>query len=73
MHTSDQNEIVRVLSALPPEQVRQVLDFALFLASRYGQKPIDESWTWTEEDMRDFTRASMIHAEESIPGLLEMD
>jgi hypothetical protein len=72
MMTQQQNEIVRVLQTLPTEQVRQVLDFTLFLAQRYANaRPVDESTSWSEEDMRDFARASMRYAEESDPKLAE--
>ncbi len=52
-------EIVEILGGLPAEKIDEVRDFALFLKARYGTDlPIDESDEWSDEDMRDISRAS---------------
>ena len=57
-------EILRTLAALPPDKVAEVQDFALFLRQRCAQEGgLDESDTWTEEDLSDLTAAVLAHAE----------
>ena len=61
-------EIILALQVLPPEKVAEVQDFVLFLKDRYGQKEIiDESDSWSEEDLRDFAAASWEYAEKTVP------
>jgi hypothetical protein len=56
-------EIIRTLSALPPDKVAAVRDFAHFLKERYGQPPpVDDSDAWTEEDLQDLTAAALRYA-----------
>ena len=45
--------------ALPRELVRQVADYAEFLGKKHAAKPLDESDVWTEEDLRDVSRAAV--------------
>ena len=52
-------EILQALNQLPSEKVEEARDFILFLQSQYGQQMIDESDAWTDEDLRDFTAASL--------------
>ena len=61
-------EILHALRGLPAEKVREVRDFALFLKERSQHaEPIDESDEWTDEDIRDFLKASSEYAEETLP------
>lgn len=64
--TAELNELTRVVEALPPGQAREVLDFALFLRDRRAAKPVDFSWEWSEEDIRDLT-ASDAHRLDEMP------
>lgn len=60
-------EILRALSALPSEKVAEVQDFILFLREHYGyEKVVDESDTWTEEDLRDLVAAALNYADETL-------
>ena len=61
---SQTEEVFRALNALPAEKVAEVQDFILFLKDRHGyEKPIDESDTWTDEDLHDLTTAVLNHAD----------
>jgi hypothetical protein len=54
-------ELMRVISSLPPDKVAEVKDFALFLRDRYlGEGYSDE---WSDEDMLEFSAASLAHFE----------
>ena len=57
--TAELSELTQVLDSFPSELTRQVLDFALFLRDRYPEKLVNFSWEWSDQDMRDFTIASM--------------
>jgi hypothetical protein len=58
-------EILDVLKSLPSEKVAEVKDFAVFLRERYGKnETTDASDEWTNEDLRDFSDASMNRADE---------
>jgi len=52
-------EIVHALNQLPAEKVEQARDFIHFLQTQYGQRTVDESDVWSDEDLRDFTAASL--------------
>jgi len=57
-------EIIRTISALPPEKVDEVRDFANFLKERYAaEAPVEYSDVWTDEDLRDLTAAALRHAQ----------
>jgi len=60
-------EILRALNHLPAEKVAEARDFVLFLQAQYGQRKIDESDVWTDEDLRDFTAAALSYADHSAP------
>ena len=56
-------ELISVLSALPPEKVEEVADFARFLKAKYAEDvKVDISDEWTDEDLEDATRASLEYA-----------
>ena len=65
-------ELVRQLSALPPDRVAEVYDFILFLKTRPAAD-IDESDAWTDEDRWDATRASLDYAEAMLAAQKEDD
>lgn len=68
MLTEEQaREILRDLEGLPVEKVREAHDFIRFLRAQYGDKrATDESTAWSDEDLSDFTAASLRRAERSV-------
>lgn len=56
-------QILRALSALPPDKVIEVQDYVLFLKERYG---VDERTDWTPEDLADLTSAVLDHADRTL-------
>jgi hypothetical protein len=61
-------EILHALNQLPSEKVEEARDFILFLQTQYGQHKIDESDVWSDEDLRDFTSASLSSQSASTSG-----
>ncbi len=55
------NDVVSELFKLPSEQIATVYDFILFLQMRHSQ-PVDESDSWTEEDINQLREASLQYA-----------
>jgi hypothetical protein len=59
--------------ALPPggwllSKLREIREYVAFLRTRYGSaQPADESDEWTEEDLRDLSRATWQRLEEEDP------
>lgn len=52
-----------MLSALPPEKVEEVADFARFLKAKYAENvEVDFSDEWTDEDLEDAARTSLEYA-----------
>ena len=65
--TTQAKEILTALSILPPERILEVQNFILSLKDRYGlNKPVNESETWTEEDIHDLTVTVLKHADQSL-------
>ncbi len=63
---TETSDILRVLSGLPTEKVRQVRDFANFLDLQYRKSlEVDESDEWSDEDLRDFSKGSKFSEEMS--------
>ena len=59
-------EMLDVVKSLPSERIEEVKDFAIFLRERYGKSEIiDESDEWTDEDLYDFSAASLAYFEKS--------
>ena len=52
-------EVVRELSSFSPERIAEVYDFVLFLKTR-PEPVVDARNDWSEEDLRDVTRASLL-------------
>lgn len=56
-------ELISVLSALPPDKVEEVADFARFLKAKYAEDiHVDISDEWSDEDLADAARASIEYA-----------
>ena len=68
MLTEEQaQEILRDLKGLPAEKIEEAHDFIRFLQAQYGNKQAaDEASEWSDEDLSDFTAASLRHADRSI-------
>lgn len=59
------DEIVKALWYLPADKLLEAKNFVLSLKERYGyEHPVDCKDEWTDEDRRDFTRASMLRLEQ---------
>lgn len=56
------DDVLGVLSTLPPERIEEVYDFALFLQQRSNGQ-VDSDDEWTEEDLRDAVAAGIRYAE----------
>lgn len=54
-------EILRVIRSLPPEKLDEVRDFALFLREKYAVEGYSDEWS--DEDMYEFSTASLTHFE----------
>lgn len=61
-------EIVHTLNQLPAEKIEEARDLFLFLQTQYGQRTVDESDVWSDEDLRDFTAASLNYQSVSTSG-----
>ena len=68
MLTEEQaQEILRDLKELPAEKIEEARNFIRFLQAQYGNKGVtEEASEWSDEDLSDFTAASLRHAEGSI-------
>lgn len=55
-------EILRALSALPADKIAEVHDYVFFLKECYGVQSQDN---WTDEDVHDFTVATLAYADET--------
>jgi hypothetical protein len=59
-------EILQALTKLPSEKVIEVQDFIFFLNERYGYSAIiDESDSWSDEDIQDLMLASINYADQA--------
>ncbi len=59
-------EILQTLQVLPADKLTEVYDYLSFLRERYAKgKVIDVSDAWSDEDLRDLMKASLIYAERS--------
>lgn len=68
MKAEEAKEILKSLATLPMEKVAEVRDFVAFLKERYGKETaaVDQSDSWTEEDLRDLTAAVLRSADDSV-------
>jgi hypothetical protein len=61
----EHEQLTQLIVNLSPQQVREVLAFTHSLLGRAPS--IDESSSWSVEDMEDLSRAVMDHANETNP------
>jgi len=57
--TAQEESLIGVVRALPPEEVGKVLDWVRQLADLAGGRNIKWADSWTDEDLRDATAASL--------------
>ena len=56
-------QIVQTLRSLPPDKVAEVWDFVSFLQDRYAvTQKVDVADSWSDQDLRDLSRASLLYA-----------
>jgi hypothetical protein len=68
MVADEREKIFRLLQSMDSRQVREVLDFALFLTKRPSDATVeDEEGDWSEDAIRDATAAACAYAEEVAP------
>lgn len=46
------DELISMVSRLPPARQQEVIDFVAFLEQRYGQERKKQQAEWTEEDFK---------------------
>ncbi len=61
-------EITEALWHIPLERLQEVRALVMSLKGQFGyDEPIDDSDEWTDEDLREWTEASMRYLEETDP------
>jgi len=62
--SASEESLIKVVRMLPPDESKKVLDWARQLAELDRDRRIDWSDSWSEEDMREATVASLKRFEE---------
>jgi hypothetical protein len=62
--TEQEESLISMVRALPPREAGKVLDWARQLADLAGERPIEWSDSWTEEDLSEATAAAVRHYED---------
>lgn len=62
--TVEEESLIKIVRALPPEEATKVLSWASRLADLAQGREIEWSDAWTEEDMAEATTASLKRFEE---------
>jgi len=57
--SAQEESLIDVLRALPPEEAGRVLDWARQLADLAGERKMEWSDSWTEEDLAEATAAAV--------------
>jgi len=57
--TAQEESLISVVRALPPEEAGKVLNWARQLADLAGGRAIEWSDSWTDEDLADATKAAV--------------
>ena len=63
--TSQEESLIGVIRTLPPDQASKILNWAHQLAGLAGDRPIQWSDSWTEEDLADATKSALQRLEDS--------
>lgn len=62
--TPQEESLIGVVRALPPDEAGKVLDWACQLADLAAGRPVQWSDSWTDEDMAEASAAAMRRFEE---------
>ncbi|PWU10537.1 MAG: hypothetical protein C5B51_04065 [Terriglobia bacterium] len=57
--SASEESLIKVVRTLAPEQARKVLDWARQLADLGGNRPIEWDDSWSDDDLREATVASL--------------
>jgi hypothetical protein len=57
--SAQEESLISVVRALPPEEAGKVLDWARQLADLAGGRPVQWSDSWNDEDLADATAAAV--------------
>jgi hypothetical protein len=57
--SASEQSLIKVVRMLPPEEARKVLDWAQQLADLGSARRIEWSDSWSDEDLREATAASL--------------
>jgi hypothetical protein len=66
--SAQQESLISLVRALPPQQAGKVLDWARQLADLAGQRNIEWSDSWTDEDLAEATAAAVRRFEDEERG-----
>ena len=61
--TEQEESLISVVRALPPEEAGKLLTWARELADLADSRPVEWSDSWTEDDLLDATAAAIKHFE----------
>ena len=62
--SASEESLIKVIRLLPPDEARKVLDWAQALGDLGGGRPVEWSDSWSNEDLREATLASLDRFEE---------
>jgi hypothetical protein len=62
-------KLVNMVSRLPPAKQQEVMDFAVFLEQRYGEKDQAAVADWTEQEFRTLSTEQAMRGIEDEPEL----
>jgi hypothetical protein len=62
--SAHEESLISVVRALPPQEAGKVLNWARQLADLRGQRTIEWSDSWTDEDQAEATAAALQHFED---------
>ena len=57
--SSNEESLIKVVRMLPPGEAKKVIDWAQQLADLGGCRPLEWSDSWSEDDLREATAASL--------------
>ena len=63
------DELISMVSRLPPARQQEVIDFAAFLEQRYGDNSKTKQAEWTEKDFKTMSVEQAIRGIEDEPKL----
>jgi hypothetical protein len=57
--SASEESLIKVVRMLPPGEARKVLDWAQQLPELGGDRPVEWSDSWSDDDLREATAASL--------------